>query len=99
MNRRWIKMAWIMVILMYITSFPVIAYATSEVQVDEQTRQLLEEKYNLDRPEEPRMQDNLFSGDWGMSFRYNTELDAFDRLMQIVPFSWLPLAWVLRLFV
>ncbi|MGC5773670.1 hypothetical protein [Paenibacillus pabuli] len=99
MNKRWIKMAWVMVILMYITSFPVIAYATSEVQVDEQTRQRIEEKYNLERPHEPQMQEDLFSGDWGMSFRYNTEPDMFDRLMQIVPFSWWPLGWILRLFV
>ncbi|MFC9710249.1 hypothetical protein ACFTRD_19065 [Paenibacillus sp. NPDC056933] len=76
-----------------------LAYATSEVHVDEQTRQLLEEKYNLDRPQEPQTQANMFSGDWGISFRYHTVPDTFDRLLQIVPFSLRPLAWILRLFV
>ncbi|WP_340013754.1 hypothetical protein [Paenibacillus sp. FSL K6-1318] len=101
MNKRWIKMVWIwmfLMILMYISSEPVTAYlVTNEVQVDEETRQLLEKKYGLERPQEPQTQQPFFSGDWGISFR--TEPDAFDRLVHVFPFSLRPLAWIFRLFV
>jgi ABC-type dipeptide/oligopeptide/nickel transport system permease component len=102
MNTRRIKMVWMLMflmILMYISSEPVTAYVvTNEVQVDEDTRELLEKKYGLDRPEEPKTQQHFFSGDWGMSFRTEPP-DSFDRLVHVVPFSLRPLAWIFRLFV
>ncbi|WP_339256362.1 hypothetical protein MKZ12_20435 [Paenibacillus sp. FSL R5-0713] len=102
MNKRWVKIVWIpilLMMLMYISSEPVTAYDVSnEVQVDEQTRQRLEKKYGLDRPEEPKTQQHVFSGDWGMSFRTEPP-DSLDRLVHVVPFSLRPLAWIFRLFV
>ncbi|MCW3791207.1 hypothetical protein OM416_06415 [Paenibacillus sp. LS1] len=101
MNKRCIKMVWMLMflmILMYISSEPVTAYVvTNEVQVDEETRQLLEKKYELDRPQDPQTQQPIFSGDWGISFR--TDPDSLDRLLLVVPFSLRPLAWIFRLFV
>ncbi|WP_339166512.1 hypothetical protein MKX75_19890 [Paenibacillus sp. FSL R5-0341] len=102
MNKRWIQIVGIvmfLMILMYISSEPATAYdVTNEVQVDETTRQLLEKKYGLERPEEPKTQQHFFSGDWGMSFR-TEPTDSFDRLVHVVPFSLRPLAWIFRLFV
>ncbi|WKL02959.1 hypothetical protein Q0F98_03985 [Paenibacillus amylolyticus] len=49
-------------------------------------RELFEKKYGLDRPEEPKTQQHVFSGDWGMSFR-TEPTDSFDRLVHVVPFS------------
>ncbi|PQP80454.1 hypothetical protein C0Q44_27110 [Paenibacillus sp. PCH8] len=102
MNKSFMKMVWILMflmILMYISSGPVTAHVvTNEVQVDEQTRQRLEETYNLDPPEESQTQQHFFSGDWGMSFRTDPP-DLFDRLVHVVPFSLRPLAWIFRIFV
>ncbi|WP_127550817.1 hypothetical protein [uncultured Paenibacillus sp.] len=102
MNKLWIQIVGIVMFLMiqmYISSQPATAYdVTNEVQVDEQTRQRLEKKYGLDRPEEPKTQQHFFSGDWGMSFRTEPP-DSFDRLVHVVPFSLRPLAWIFRLFV
>ncbi|MDQ0719103.1 ABC-type dipeptide/oligopeptide/nickel transport system permease component [Paenibacillus sp. W4I10] len=102
MNKRWIQLVRIvmfLMILMYISSEPATAYVvTNEVQVDETTRKLLEKKYGLERPEEPKTQQHVFSGDWGMSFRTEPP-DSFDRLVHVVPFSLRPLAWIFRLFV
>lgn len=101
MNKRWVKIAWIpmfLMIQMYISSESVTAYADmNEVQVDEDTRQILEQKYGLERPDELQTQP-FFSGDWGMSFR-TAPPDSFDRLVHVVPFSLRPLAWIFRLFV
>ncbi|RPK28237.1 hypothetical protein EDO6_03763 [Paenibacillus xylanexedens] len=66
--------------------------------MDEATRQLLEKKYELERPQETQTQQHVFSGDWGMSFRTEPP-DSFDRLVHVVPFSLRPLAWIFRLFV
>ncbi|MEK3703663.1 hypothetical protein MKY87_05975 [Paenibacillus sp. FSL R7-0198] len=102
MNKRWIQKVGIVMFLMiqmYISSEPATAYVvTNEVQVDEETRQLLEKKYGLDRPQEPQTQQHVLSGDWGMSFRAEPP-DSFDRLVHVVPFSLRPLAWIFRLFV
>lgn len=102
MNKRWVKIVWIpmfLMMLMYISSESVTAYdVTNEVQVDEDTRQLLEKKYGLEPPEEPKTQQPFFSGDWGMSFRTEPP-DSLDRLVHVVPFSLRPLAWIFRLFV
>ncbi|MBT2287100.1 hypothetical protein J7E78_26625 [Paenibacillus polymyxa] len=102
MNKRWIQIVGIvmfLMIVMYISSEPATAYVdTNEVQVDEATRQLLEKKYELERPEEPQTQQYVFSGDWGMSFR-TEPADSFDRLIHVVPFSLRQLAWIFRLFV
>ncbi|WP_339310052.1 hypothetical protein NZ043_30860 [Paenibacillus sp. FSL k6-2145] len=102
MNKRWVKIVWIsmfLMMLMYISSESVTAYAgTNEVQVDEATRQLLEKKYGLERPQELQTQQPFFSGDWGMSFRTEPP-DSLDRLVHVVPFSLRPLAWIFRLFV
>lgn len=100
MNKRWIQIVGIVMFLMiqmYISSEAATA-VTNEVQVVEETRQLLEKKYGLDRPEEPKTQQHFFSGDWGMSFRTEPP-DSFDRLVHVVPFSLRPLAWIFRLFV
>ncbi|MCL6661308.1 MULTISPECIES: hypothetical protein [Paenibacillus] len=102
MNKRWIQIVGILMFLMiliYISSEPATAYVvTNEVQVDEATRQLLEKKYGLERPQEMQTQQHVFSGDWGMSFRTEPP-DSFDRLVHVVPFSLRPLAWIFRLFV
>ncbi|WP_339283444.1 hypothetical protein [Paenibacillus sp. FSL R5-0486] len=102
MNKLWIQKVGIvmfLMMLMYISSEPATAYVvTNEVQVDEEIRQLIEKKYGLDRPEEPKTQQHFFSGDWGMSFRTEPP-DSFDRLVHVVPFSLRPLAWIFRLFV
>lgn len=102
MNKLWIQIVGIvmfLMMLMYISSEPATAYVvTNEVQVDEEIRQLIEKKYGLDRPEEPKTQQHFFSGDWGMSFRTEPP-DSFDRLVHVVPFSLRPLAWIFRLFV
>lgn len=102
MNELWIQKVGIvmfLMMLMYISSEPATAYVvTNEVQVDEEIRQLIEKKYGLERPEEPKTQQHFFSGDWGMSFRTEPP-DSFDRLVHVVPFSLRPLAWIFRLFV
>lgn len=102
MNKSDMKIVWILMflmILMYISSGPVTAYVvTNEVQVDEETRRLLEKKYGLERAQEPQTQQHFFSGDWGISFQ-NGPPDSFDRLVHVVPFSLRPLAWIFRLFV
>lgn len=102
MNKLWIQKVGIvmfLMMLMYISAEPATAYVvTNEVQVDEEIRQLIEKKYGLDRPEEPKTQQHFFSGDWGMSFRTEPP-DSFDRLVHVVPFSLRPLAWIFRLFV
>ncbi|WP_433745324.1 hypothetical protein [Paenibacillus amylolyticus] len=102
MNKRGVQIVWIvmfLMILMYISSEPATAYVVmNEVQVDEDTKQLLEKKYGLERPEEPQTQQPFFSGDWGMSFQTESP-DSFDRLVHVVPFSLRPLAWIFRLFV
>ncbi|MGN7414338.1 hypothetical protein [Paenibacillus sp. SAF-068] len=102
MNRCWVQIVGIvmfLMILMYISSVPATAYVVmNEVKLDEDTKQLLEKKYGLERPEEPQTQQHVFSGDWGMSFRTEPP-DSFDRLVHVVPFSLRPLAWIFRLFV
>ncbi|WFR65325.1 hypothetical protein P9222_16040 [Paenibacillus amylolyticus] len=101
MNKRWIHIVGIgifLMILMYVGSEHVTAYdATIEVQVDEDTRQILEQKYGLEHRYERQTQP-FFSGDWGMSFRTEPP-DSWDRLVHVVSFSLRPLAWIFRLFV
>nr|WP_154957736.1 hypothetical protein [Paenibacillus xylanexedens] len=86
--------------LTYINSAHVAASsAGNDVQVDEQTRQMLMEKYGLEPTEESQAEQHFLSGDWGMSFSNTSEVDPLVKLMPVVPFWLLPAVWILRIWV
>lgn len=98
MKFKWLRIVGLMVILSYISSMQVTASeVTNEVQVDEQTRQILMQKYGLEPAEESSAQHDFFSGDWGISFHYGLEMEPLDKLLQIIPFWLWPAVWILRI--
>lgn len=61
MKFRWLRIIGLTVILTYISSVEVTASAVEdELQVDEQTRQILMQKYGLEPPKSPK-QSSIFS--------------------------------------
>ncbi|MDM5276572.1 hypothetical protein QUF95_04240 [Paenibacillus silvae] len=100
MKFRWLRIIGLTVILTYISSVEVTASAVEdELQVDEQTRQILMQKYGLEPPEEPQAEQHFLTGDWGMSFRYNSAIEPLDKLMQLIPFWLWPAVWIFRVWV
>ncbi|WP_434750303.1 hypothetical protein [Paenibacillus amylolyticus] len=100
MRFRWLRIVGLMVILIYISSAQATANGVgNDVQVDEQTRQLLMQKYGLEPSKELQAQHDFLSGDWGMSFRSTSEAEPLDKLMQIVPFWLWPAVWIFRMWV
>ncbi|MGQ8873985.1 hypothetical protein [Paenibacillus sp. TSA_86.1] len=100
MRFRWLRIVGLMVFLMYISNPQAIASGVgNNVQVDEQTRQLLMQKYGLEPSKEPQAQHDFFSGDWGMSFRSTSEAKPLDKLMLGVPFWLWPAVWIFRMWV
>ncbi|MBY0204442.1 hypothetical protein [Paenibacillus cucumis (ex Kampfer et al. 2016)] len=104
MRFRWIHIVCsivsLMMILTYINSAHVAASGVgNDVQVDEQTRQMLMEKYGLEPTEESQAERHLLSGDWGMSFSNISEVDSLVKLMPVVPFWLLPAIWIFRIWV
>ncbi len=84
----------------YINTAHVVASGVgNDVQVDEQTRQILMEKYGLEPTEESHAEQHLLSGDWGMSFSNTSEVDPLVKLVPVVPFWLLPAVWILRIWV
>ncbi|CAI6068155.1 hypothetical protein PAECIP112173_02066 [Paenibacillus sp. JJ-100] len=100
MRFRWLHIVCLMMMLTCIYS-PYVAASSMEndVQVDEQTRQLIMEKYGLEPPEESRAQHGFLSGDWGISFSHSSEIEPLDRLMQVVPFWLWPAVWIFQMWV
>lgn len=100
MRFRWLGIIGLMVIFTYISSVQVTASeVVGELQVGEQTRQILMQKYGLEPAEESQAQQRLLSGDWGMSFRYNNVMEPLDKLMRIVPYGLWPAVWIFRMWV
>ncbi|WP_145331956.1 hypothetical protein [Paenibacillus xylanexedens] len=104
MRFRWVHIVCSMMSLMmfftYINTAHVVASGVgNDVQVDEQTRQILMEKYGLEPTEESHAEQHLLSGDWGMSFSNTSEVDPLVKLVPVVPFWLLPAVWILRIWV
>ncbi|WP_342551985.1 hypothetical protein [Paenibacillus sp. FSL R7-0652] len=104
MRFRWLLTAclliFLMILLTYTNSAHVLASGVgNDVQVDEQTRGILMEKYGLEPTEESQAQQHFLSGDWGMSFSHTSEVGALDKLMLAVPFSLWPAVWIFRMWV
>nr|WP_154888253.1 hypothetical protein [Paenibacillus xylanexedens] len=103
MRFRWIHIVSSIVSLMmltYINSAHVAASGVgNDVKVDEQTRQILMEKYGLEPTEESQADQHFLSRDWGMSFSNTSEVDPLVKLMRVVPFWLLPAVWIFRIWV
>ncbi|MEY8746641.1 hypothetical protein [Paenibacillus tundrae] len=72
MRKLWIVVLGIILLFVDVGLGNAGASVTSEVRLDQQTRDAIAEKYGLEQPEEELPQANLWSGDWGMSFDPST---------------------------
>lgn len=89
-----------LMMLTYINSAQVAASSVgNDVEVDEQTRQMLMEKYGLEPTEESQAQQHFLSGNWGMSFSQPSDVETMDKLMLVVPFWLWPGVWIIRMWV
>ncbi|MBB6024172.1 hypothetical protein HNR77_005276 [Paenibacillus sp. JGP012] len=96
----WLRIIGLMMILMCISSVQVTASdVLNETLVDEQTRQILMQKYGLEPAEESQAQQRFLPRDWGMSFRYNDGMGELAQLMRIVPYWLWPAVWIFRMWV
>lgn len=68
MRKSWIIVGWIILLFVNVGLGNAEASVTSEVKLDQQTRDAIAEKYGLEQPKDEVPKANLWSGDWGMSF-------------------------------
>ncbi|MFS0871577.1 hypothetical protein [Paenibacillus xylanilyticus] len=89
MFKRWFIAAFAICIFLFHSGEQVTAYVNHQVELDQQTREALEEKYGLDKPSDPYPTNDLWSGDWGASF--NPPLNRHQIIIQIVRWVQQPL--------
>ncbi|MHA7584817.1 hypothetical protein ACX12E_31235 [Paenibacillus vandeheii] len=97
MHKRWFMVGWSVLLCVVLGCSDVTAYADAPIELDQQTRDALIEKYGLEKPEDPSPRNLLLEGDWGISFsspieRYKMAVSTIQTLQQ-------PVTIILRLLV
>ncbi|MCM3171181.1 MULTISPECIES: hypothetical protein [Paenibacillus] len=72
MRKSWIIVGWMILLFVNVGLGNAEASVTSEVKLDQQTRDAIAEKYGLEQTKDELPKANLWSGDWGMSFDPST---------------------------